>query len=382
MLAEGASGSTATSAATRATPLAKPVAVSPERWRGQPVRFAGLPKVVVARPPPVPDAACDAIAQSGRYRLALPRLAASDRGLRRADRAGRPRTRAAAGRGSSPCSARGRPPARRSSSPAAACRPRAGKHDVPDRPQRPGDVPARGARGSRSRSARRRSRRTPPTSSTSTCRSRRRARLAVDGGSRRPPRARDAGLAMRRVAARLAGALVARRERAAPPHDGRPRRHPDDVLIGGTVPLSGEAAAFGSVGPGAKAYFDYVNSKGGVNGRKIEYRFYDDAYNPAQTVQLTRQLVEQDGVFAIFNSVGTANNLADPRLPERAEGAAALRRRRLGGARRRLGAVPVDGRASCRATAARAPSSGGTSSRRRPRRGSPCCSRTPSSART
>jgi ABC-type branched-subunit amino acid transport system substrate-binding protein len=85
---------------------------------------------------------------------------------------------------------------------------------------------------------------------------------------------------------------------------------PTTVLIGGTVPLSGEAAAFGAVGPGAKAYFDYVNSKGGVNGRKIEYRYYDDAYNPVQTVQLTRRLVEQDGVLAIFNAVGTANNLA------------------------------------------------------------------------
>ncbi len=85
---------------------------------------------------------------------------------------------------------------------------------------------------------------------------------------------------------------------------------PTTILIGGTVPLTGEAAAFGAVGPGAKAYFDYVNSKGGVNGRKIEYRYYDDAYNPAQTVQLTRRLVEQDGVFAIFNAIGTANNLA------------------------------------------------------------------------
>jgi branched-chain amino acid transport system substrate-binding protein len=82
------------------------------------------------------------------------------------------------------------------------------------------------------------------------------------------------------------------------------------VLLGGTVPLSGEAAAFGSVGPGAKAYFDFVNANGGVHGRKIEYRFYDDAYNPAQTVQLTRKLVEQDRVFAIFNTVGTANNIA------------------------------------------------------------------------
>src|SRR5262245_58240565 len=85
---------------------------------------------------------------------------------------------------------------------------------------------------------------------------------------------------------------------------------PTSILIGGTVPLTGEAAAFGSVGPGAKAYFDYVNAHGGVYGRKIEYVFYDDRYDAAQTVQLTRRLVEQDQVFAIFNSVGTANNLA------------------------------------------------------------------------
>ena len=85
---------------------------------------------------------------------------------------------------------------------------------------------------------------------------------------------------------------------------------PTTILLGGTVPLSGEASAFGSVGPGAKAYFDYVNAKGGVNGRKILYRYYDDGYDPAQTVQLTRKLVEQDKVFAIFNSVGTAPNAA------------------------------------------------------------------------
>ena len=82
------------------------------------------------------------------------------------------------------------------------------------------------------------------------------------------------------------------------------------VALGGTVPLTGEAAAFGAVGPGAKAYFDYVNARGGVNGRKISYVYYDDAYSPSQTVQATRRLVEQDRVFAIFNSIGTANNLA------------------------------------------------------------------------
>ncbi|MGZ8782944.1 MAG: ABC transporter substrate-binding protein [Gaiellaceae bacterium] len=90
------------------------------------------------------------------------------------------------------------------------------------------------------------------------------------------------------------------------------------ILIGGTVPLSGEASAFGSVGPGAKAYFAHVNAQGGVNGRKIEYRYYDDGYDPVQTVQLTRKLVEQDKVFAIFNSVGTANNAAiQPYLNQR-----------------------------------------------------------------
>jgi branched-chain amino acid transport system substrate-binding protein len=85
---------------------------------------------------------------------------------------------------------------------------------------------------------------------------------------------------------------------------------PTTVLLGATVPLSGPAAAFGALGPGAKAYFDHVNAGGGVNGRKIVFRFYDDGYDPARTVQLTRQLVQQDGVFAVFGSVGTANNLA------------------------------------------------------------------------
>jgi len=112
-----------------------------------------------------------------------------------------------------------------------------------------------------------------------------------------------------RVAAAAVVALVVAAGAGASPTSD-PGVTPTSVLVGGTVPLTGEAAAFGSVGPGAKAYFEYVNSKGGVYGRKIEYRYYDDAYNPAQTVQLTRRLVEQDKVFAVFNSIGTANNLA------------------------------------------------------------------------
>jgi ABC-type branched-subunit amino acid transport system substrate-binding protein len=110
---------------------------------------------------------------------------------------------------------------------------------------------------------------------------------------------------MRRLAALLVVCCALAASAAADP--GVTARQ---IVIGGTVPLSGEAAAFGSVGPGAKAYFDYVNAHGGIYGRKIVYRYYDDGYDPSRTVQLTRQLVEQDKVFAIFNSVGTANNIA------------------------------------------------------------------------
>jgi branched-chain amino acid transport system substrate-binding protein len=91
---------------------------------------------------------------------------------------------------------------------------------------------------------------------------------------------------------------------------GTPGVTSSTITIGGTVPITGPAALFGSVGRGADAYFKYVNAHGGVYGRKIRYLYLDDAYDPAKTVQLTRQLVEQDHVFAIFNSVGTDNNLA------------------------------------------------------------------------
>jgi branched-chain amino acid transport system substrate-binding protein len=84
----------------------------------------------------------------------------------------------------------------------------------------------------------------------------------------------------------------------------------NSILIGGTTPLSGVAAAYASVARGAEAYFKYVNARGGVNGRKITYKYLDDQYNPSITVQQTRQLVQQDRVFAIFNSLGTEHNLA------------------------------------------------------------------------
>jgi branched-chain amino acid transport system substrate-binding protein len=82
------------------------------------------------------------------------------------------------------------------------------------------------------------------------------------------------------------------------------------ILLGGTSPLSGPAAAYASVARGADAYFKYANARGGVNGRTIIYKYVDDAYNAVQTVQATKQLVEQEKVFAIFNSLGTEQNEA------------------------------------------------------------------------
>ena len=82
------------------------------------------------------------------------------------------------------------------------------------------------------------------------------------------------------------------------------------ITIGGTVPITGPAALFGSVGRGADAYFKYVNAHGGVNGRKIKYLYRDDGYDPSKTVALTRELVENDKVFAIFSTIGTDNTVA------------------------------------------------------------------------
>jgi branched-chain amino acid transport system substrate-binding protein len=112
----------------------------------------------------------------------------------------------------------------------------------------------------------------------------------------------------------LIGVLATALALALPAAHGRETADPgitrNSILIGGTTPLSGVAAAYASVARGAEAYFKYVNARGGVNGRKINYKYLDDQYNPSMTVQQTRQLVQQDRVFAIFNSLGTEHNLA------------------------------------------------------------------------
>ncbi|GAA2658143.1 ABC transporter substrate-binding protein [Paractinoplanes durhamensis] len=79
-----------------------------------------------------------------------------------------------------------------------------------------------------------------------------------------------------------------------------------EITVGTHMPLTGPAAAgYSKIAPATKAYFDFVNANGGVNGRKITYKIMDDGYNPSNTQQVVRQMVLQDKVFAILNGLGT-----------------------------------------------------------------------------
>ena len=83
-----------------------------------------------------------------------------------------------------------------------------------------------------------------------------------------------------------------------------------EIKIGNTNPYSGPASAYGINGKVHAAYFAMINEKGGINGRKINYITRDDSYSPPKTVELVRQMVEQDQVFLIFGSLGTPSNMA------------------------------------------------------------------------
>ena len=99
----------------------------------------------------------------------------------------------------------------------------------------------------------------------------------------------------------------------------------NSIKIGGTFPLSGFASQYAPIPAGMRAYFSYVNArrnkgdgKRGVYGRQIIWKFYDDQYNPSQTVQLTDKLVLEDKIFANVGSLGTEPNLPiRPRLNQR-----------------------------------------------------------------
>ena len=87
-----------------------------------------------------------------------------------------------------------------------------------------------------------------------------------------------------------------------------------EIRIGSSVPLSGEAAIAGNVARGIDAYFNYVNAKGGIFGRKLKFTYLDDGYDPGRAVNNTIRLVQQEQVFAMFSSLGTSNNLAVRKL--------------------------------------------------------------------
>jgi branched-chain amino acid transport system substrate-binding protein len=120
-------------------------------------------------------------------------------------------------------------------------------------------------------------------------------------------------ISMRRPGLGLAGCLAAAAVLAAgcgnnggSSSSSSPGITKTSVKIGGHTPLTGPAApGYSEIAPAAKAFFAYVNAQGGVNGRKINYIYRDDGYNPTKTVSVVRQLVLQDKVFAIFNGLGT-----------------------------------------------------------------------------
>jgi branched-chain amino acid transport system substrate-binding protein len=88
------------------------------------------------------------------------------------------------------------------------------------------------------------------------------------------------------------------------------------IVIGGTFPLTGPVAGYAPIATGIRTYFSYINArrgpdkKRGIMGRQVEFKVYDDGYNPANTVQLTRKLVEEDKVFAVVGQLGTEPVLA------------------------------------------------------------------------
>ena len=83
-----------------------------------------------------------------------------------------------------------------------------------------------------------------------------------------------------------------------------------EIKLGNTMPYSGPASAYGAIGKAETAYFAMINEQGGINGRKIDFISRDDGYSPPKTVEVVRQLVEEDHVLALFKTLGTPPNSA------------------------------------------------------------------------
>ena len=110
------------------------------------------------------------------------------------------------------------------------------------------------------------------------------------------------------IAALLAAALASPATLAQKKYD--PGASDAEIRIGNTNPYSGPASAYGTIGKTIAAYFKMINDEGGINGRKINFISYDDAYSPPKTVEMVRKLVEQDNVLFVFQTLGTPSNTA------------------------------------------------------------------------
>jgi len=118
---------------------------------------------------------------------------------------------------------------------------------------------------------------------------------------------RKKGLAAASAVIAVAGLALT----SVPAQASEPGVTANSVKLGITVPMTGIAApGYSKVAPAAKAYFDYVNANGGINGRKIQLIIEDDRYLPQEAVIKTNKLILRDKVFAIVGALGTANNLA------------------------------------------------------------------------
>jgi branched-chain amino acid transport system substrate-binding protein len=89
-----------------------------------------------------------------------------------------------------------------------------------------------------------------------------------------------------------------------------PGANDTEIKIGNTMPYSGPASPYGTIGKSEAAYFAMINEQGGINGRRINFISRDDGYSPPKTVEQVRKLVEQDNVLALFQTFGTAPNSA------------------------------------------------------------------------
>src|SRR5881227_3048028 len=111
-----------------------------------------------------------------------------------------------------------------------------------------------------------------------------------------------AGLALAALAAGLTAAHAQKKY--------GPGASDTEIKLGQTMPYSGPASAYGTIGKLHQAYFKKINDAGGINGRKVNLISLDDGYSPPKAVEQVRRLVEQDEVLALFQTLGTPSNSA------------------------------------------------------------------------